>query len=95
MNKQLIAVTLDEFTAAFFNGLKPIFEQFLEQQSTQPPPLPDTMTQQEVMKHLRVSKQTLINYRRQGLITGHVIKGTRRVYYLRSEIEKLFQAQKS
>ena len=47
----------------------------------------DIMTRKQLADFLEVSEQTVINYQRRGLIHGSRIG--RKVYYQRSEIDKL------
>lgn len=42
------------------------------------------ISQPEAIKFLGKSRQTLIKYRKKGLIKGHVLGG--RIYYLKSEL---------
>ena len=54
-------------------------------------PSNDWMTGPEVMKLLNVSSRTLQNYRDNGKV-GFSVIGRRKIYYLRSSVEKLLKA---
>ncbi len=89
-----MAATLEDFCNALALVLRPIIAELHEQQTKQQPAPLDVLTQNEVAKLLKVTRQTVSAYQKAGILTPYRLKGGRTPYYLRSDIEKLFKTQK-
>lgn len=68
-----------EFAASYADRILAKQKELPQIQHTEQP-----ISQPEAIKFLGKSRQTLIKWRKNGLIKGHVLGG--RVYYLRSEL---------
>jgi hypothetical protein len=86
-----------EVTAPLFTltleKIEPFFKNWIQEvlQSEKPSTIPESVksieqpiSQSDAIKFLGKSRQTLIAWRKKGIITAHILGG--RVYYLKSEL---------
>lgn len=94
MKNSIIQATVPELAPAMPNDLSAKLDLIIELLTKQQSSTPELMTQKEVMKFLRRTKPVVISYHKKGIITPYRIPGQRSTFYLRSEIENLFNSQK-
>lgn len=91
----LVVVDLPTLQNLISRTMKHLFESFHAVSPNLPNPKDDNvglMTMEEVTKFLKVSKVTIHNWKRKGIIKSHKIG--RKLYFKKAEIESAIRLQK-